>query len=70
MNSMYGRFGMHPTLTQHAIYTSEQINKITPAWKISNEMQFGELSLLTLILQKEWILENQGIEGLIKHLLI
>lgn len=68
MNSMYGRFGMHPTLSKHSIYTSEQINKITPAWKISNEIQFGELSLLTLILQKEWILENQGIEGLIKHL--
>lgn len=31
-------------------------------------MQFGELSLLTLILQKEWILENQGVKGLIKHL--
>jgi hypothetical protein len=68
MNSMYGRFGMHPTLSKHSIYTPEQINKITPAWKISNEIRFGELSLLTLILQKEWILENQGIEGLIKHL--
>lgn len=68
MNSMYGRFGMHPTLTLHGIYTSKQINKVTPAWKITNEIQFGELSLVTLTLQKEWILENQGIEGLIKHL--
>jgi hypothetical protein len=31
MNSMYGRFGMHPTLTQHGIYTSKQMNKVTPA---------------------------------------
>ncbi|POG53951.1 DNA polymerase B [Rhizophagus irregularis DAOM 181602=DAOM 197198] len=68
MNSMYGRFGMHPTLTAHGIYTSKQMNQITPAWIVQNAINFGELSLVTLLLNKNWILENQGVEGLIKHL--
>lgn len=68
MNSMYGRFGIHPSLTRHAIYTSEQMNKITPAWVVQNTMNFGELSLVTLLLNDNWILENQGVQGLIKHL--
>ncbi|RGB22181.1 DNA polymerase Bc [Rhizophagus diaphanus] len=68
MNSMYGRFGMHPTLTLHGIYTTKEMNKITPAWVVQNTINIGELSLVTLLLNENWILENQGVEGLIKHL--
>lgn len=31
MNSMYGRFGMHPTFTSHHIWTQQQIKGITKA---------------------------------------
>ncbi|PKY60857.1 DNA polymerase B 2 [Rhizophagus irregularis] len=68
MNSMYGRFGMHPSLSKHSIFTTEQMNKITPAWNVQNSIVFGELNLVTLLLNEEWILKNQGILGLRKHL--
>nr|AFN42484.1 DNA polymerase B 2 [Rhizophagus irregularis] len=68
MNSMYGRFGMHPSLTNTSIWTQTQINSITNGWLIQSQIQFGELSLVTTILNKEWILENLGKEVLLKHL--
>lgn len=68
MNSMYGRFGMHPSLTNTSIWTEEQINSLTNGWDILSKIDFGELSLVTTILNKEWILENLGEEVLLKHL--
>jgi hypothetical protein len=68
MNSMYGRFGMHPSLTNTHIWTEEQINSLTNGWDILSKIDFGELSLVTTILNKEWILENLGEEVLLKHL--
>ncbi|RGB22184.1 DNA polymerase B 2 [Rhizophagus diaphanus] len=68
MNSMYGRFGMHPSLSLHGIYSPEEMKKITHAWMVQNSLVFGELSLVTLLLNEKWILENQGKEGLVKHL--
>nr|YP_009228188.1 plasmid related DNA polymerase [Rhizophagus fasciculatus]AJK91319.1 plasmid related DNA polymerase [Rhizophagus fasciculatus] len=68
MNSMYGRFGMHPTLTSNHIWTQQQIKGITKAWMIENRIPLGEFELVTTILNKEWILETQGEKGLRKQL--
>jgi hypothetical protein len=68
MDSMYGRFGIHPSLTNTSIWTEEQINSLTNGWDILSKIDFGELSLVTTILNKEWILENLGEEVLLKHL--
>lgn len=68
MNSMYGRFGMHPTFTSHHIWTQQQIKGITKAWMIENRIPLGEFELVTTILNKEWILETQGEKGLRKQL--
>nr|AGA14206.1 truncated DNA polymerase [Rhizophagus irregularis]AGA14238.1 truncated DNA polymerase [Rhizophagus irregularis]AHX00135.1 hypothetical protein [Rhizophagus irregularis]AJK91342.1 plasmid related DNA polymerase [Rhizophagus aggregatus] len=53
MNSMYGRFGMHPSLTKHEIITEEQTQNICPHWQLSAKIDFGELSLVTLLLDKD-----------------
>jgi hypothetical protein len=68
MNSMYGRFGMHPSLTRHPLYTEEQILNIAPHWQLSTIIDFGELSLVTTKLDKEWILKNQGRAELLNSL--
>nr|AGJ98089.1 truncated plasmid-related DNA polymerase [Glomus sp. DAOM 240422] len=69
MNSMYGRFGMHPSLSQTNIYTEEQLENLAQQWLLLNRIDFGELSLVTTLLNQEWILENLGRQELIRALI-
>jgi len=69
MNSMYGRFGMHPSLSQTNIYTEEQLENLAQQWLLLNRIDFGELSLVTTLLNQEWILGNLGRQELIKALI-
>jgi len=68
MNSMYGRFGMHPSLTKHHIWTQEQITRIAAHWQIENQIDFGELHLITALLDKEYLLKTHGEAELRKSL--
>lgn len=58
MNSMYGRFGMHPSLTKHYIWTQEQIDRIAAHWQIENQIDFGELHIITALLDRDYILKT------------
>jgi len=69
MNSMYGRFGMHPSLTKTQFHTQEGIENLSQYWDLKNRIDFGEMNLVTLELAKEWILQNKGEQELIKNLM-
>nr|YP_009228203.1 plasmid related DNA polymerase [Rhizophagus fasciculatus]AJK91334.1 plasmid related DNA polymerase [Rhizophagus fasciculatus] len=69
MNSMYGRFGMHPSLTKTQFHTQEGIENLSQYWDLKNRIDFGEINLVTLELAKEWILQNKGEQELIKNLM-
>lgn len=68
MNSMYGRFGMHPSLLKHNFWTTDEINEISSNWTIQNRIDYGELSLVTAILDQERILKTKGLKILTKEL--
>nr|AHJ10973.1 plasmid related DNA polymerase [Rhizophagus sp. DAOM 213198] len=68
MNSMYGRFGMHPSLLKHNFWTTDEINEISSNWTIQNRIDYGELSLVTTILNQERILKTKGLKILTKEL--
>ena len=69
MNSMYGRFGMHPSLINTQFKTEEQLENLTPQWLLQNRIDFGEYSLVHLLLDQEWILKNKGKAELVKTLI-
>jgi len=60
MNSMYGRFGMHPSLTETHIWTQEEIESLQKVWELTNQIDYGELKLVTITLNKERVLEKMG----------
>ena len=53
MNSMYGRFGMHPTIMETHIWDEEQMQTLSPVWELINSLDFGELSLVVTQLNQE-----------------
>jgi hypothetical protein len=42
MNSMYGRFGMHPSLQENHIYTEEQVLALNPFWDLLTRFNYGD----------------------------
>jgi hypothetical protein len=69
MNSMYGRFGMHPSLIKNSFRTEEQLENLSSLWIIQNKIDFNHLSLVSLLLNQEWILQNKGKQELIRVLM-
>ncbi|PKB96384.1 DNA polymerase B 2 [Rhizophagus irregularis] len=68
MNSMYGRFGMHPSLTKHQFIDNDCLETLNSQWQMEAQIDFGNISLVTLLLNQEWILKNKGKAELIKDL--
>jgi DNA polymerase elongation subunit (family B) len=65
MNSMYGRFGMHSSIQKNHIWTQENIENLSPLWELISQMDYGELSLVTIELNREKALEVLGSQALI-----
>jgi hypothetical protein len=66
---MYGRFGMHPSLIKNSFRTEEQLENLSSLWIIQNKIDFNHLSLVSLLLNQEWILQNKGKQELIRVLM-
>lgn len=49
MNSLYGRFGMHPNTTQTMIVTPQQFAAIQSRLTVTNFIDFGEVIMVTFI---------------------
>ncbi|RGB21644.1 DNA polymerase B 2 [Rhizophagus diaphanus] len=68
MNSMYGRFGMHPSILETHIWNEEKIINLAPYWDLINVLPYGELSLVSIELNKERLIAKHGLASLTEML--
>nr|AFN42454.1 DNA polymerase bc [Rhizophagus irregularis]AFN42518.1 DNA polymerase bc [Rhizophagus irregularis]AGJ98052.1 truncated DNA polymerase [Rhizophagus irregularis] len=68
MNSMYGRFGMKPSVLETHIWNQDQIDSLEPYWELQSALSYGELYLVSIQLNKEKFIELQGQASLKKML--
>jgi hypothetical protein len=68
MNSMYGRFGMKPSILETHIWNQDQIDSLEPYWELQSALSYGELYLVSIQLNKDKFIELQGQASLKKML--
>jgi len=61
MNSMYGRFGMHPSILETHIWTEEEIENLLPYWDLQSSLSYGEFSLVSIQLDREKLMADRGL---------